>query len=145
MQVIFYEFDVIDDEKLNFAVILTQYNDQWIYVKHKERQTWEIPGGRREPNESIENTARRELYEETGALTYNLSPLCVYSVKRGIDDESYGALYYSEVLELGPLPSVSEIGEIRIMQGLPSELTYPAIQPELYNKGLDKLYFRENK
>ncbi|MGG6310742.1 NUDIX hydrolase [Paenibacillus macerans] len=121
MQVNFYELNLIDDGKLKYAVILAKYNDQWVYVKHKERQTWEIPGGRREANESIEATARIELFEETGALTFNLSPLSVYSVKRDRDDESYGALFYAEVLELGPLPADSEIGQIRIMQGLPSD------------------------
>ncbi|WP_044478138.1 NUDIX hydrolase [Paenibacillus antibioticophila] len=143
MEVNFYELDIIDDVKLKYAVILTKYNDQWIYVKHKERQTWEIPGGRREPHESIEDTARRELYEETGALTYNLSPVCVYSVKRENDDESYGALFCSEVFELGQLPSDSEIGQIKIIQGLPNELTYPAIQPKLYDKGIKKLSIKE--
>lgn len=139
MQINFYGLDVIDDVKLKYAVILTRYNNQWIFVRHKERQTWEVPGGRREPNEPIEETARRELYEETGAQSFSLLPLFVYSVKIDNGDESYGGLYYSEVKEIGQIPPDSEIGEIIFMKGLPSDLTYPSIQPELYKKALLKL------
>ena len=44
----FYEDNTIDDDKLEFAVILAKYQNKWIYCKHKERDTWEIPGGHRE-------------------------------------------------------------------------------------------------
>ncbi|BCG59441.1 NUDIX hydrolase [Paenibacillus sp. URB8-2] len=145
MQIIFYDLDIIDDVKLKYAVILTRYNNEWIYVKHKERQTWEIPGGKREPNEPIEETAKRELYEETGTQSFSLLPLFVYSVKFDSGDESYGGLYYSEVKEIGQLPAESEIGEVSFMKGLPSDLTYPTIQPELYNKALLKLSIRSQE
>ena len=62
----FYEH--IQDELLQFAVILSKSQDNYVFCKHKDRDTWEIPGGRREPGEAILDTARRELYEETGAL-----------------------------------------------------------------------------
>lgn len=139
MQVHFYEFNSIDDDQLKYAVILTRYNNEWIFVRHKDRQTWEIPGGRRERNESIEETARRELYEETGAKAYHLNPLYIYSVTHDSGDESYGGLFYSEVSELGSLPLESEIGQVSCMKELPNNWTYPSIQPELLDKGLKKL------
>lgn len=37
-----------------------------------------MSGGHREPGETIEETARRELYEETGALRYTIEPLGTY-------------------------------------------------------------------
>ena len=39
MQVKFY--DNIEDEKLLFAVILTKYNNKWVFCKHKNRDTYE--------------------------------------------------------------------------------------------------------
>ncbi|WP_223068353.1 NUDIX hydrolase [Paenibacillus caui] len=139
MYVTFYDFTSIDDSRLKFAVILTKYNNQWIYVKHKERTTWEIPGGRREVNEAIDETARRELYEETGAISFSLRPLCAYSVRQDNGEESYGGFYYSEVKEIGQLPTGSEIGQVSFMKEMPKDLTYPEIQPKLYNRALQIL------
>lgn len=39
----------------------------WIMVKHKTRG-WELPGGRVDQDESPEEAALRELFEETGIL-----------------------------------------------------------------------------
>lgn len=53
MQIRFY--DEVDDALLKFAVIISKYNGKWVYCKHKERDTYEIPGGHREENEAIRN------------------------------------------------------------------------------------------
>ena len=73
-------YDRVDDEKLRFAVIVTKTNGHWVFCKHRERNTLEVPGGHREPGEEILNTAKRELYEETGAIDFTIEPVCVYSV-----------------------------------------------------------------
>ena len=78
MEVKFY--DSITDELLKFAVIISKSNGKWVFCKHKDRDTYEVPGGHREENESIDETARRELYEETGATQFVINPICVYSV-----------------------------------------------------------------
>ena len=53
----------------------------WVLCKHKERYTYEVPGGHREKNETILETAQREFNEETRAVDFSLFPICVYSVK----------------------------------------------------------------
>ncbi|MDO4379223.1 MAG: NUDIX domain-containing protein, partial [Erysipelotrichia bacterium] len=78
MSVKFY--DSVDDKLLKFAVIVSKSNGKWVFCKHKKRTTYEIPGGHREPGEDILETARRELIEETGAIDFDLKPICVYSV-----------------------------------------------------------------
>lgn len=123
----------IADELLKFAVIACRHQGQWVYCRHKERSTWEIPGGRREANETILETAGRELYEETGATEFDLQPLCVYYVEREQTDRSYGLLCYADIKSLGALPE-SEIEQIQLVGGLPEALTYPLIQPHLYAK-----------
>ena len=73
-------YDTVDDSLLKFAVIISQSNGKWVFCKHKERSTWEVPGGHREPGEDILDTAKRELYEETGAIDFEIDSVCVYSV-----------------------------------------------------------------
>lgn len=135
MEAFLCELGKVEEKELKFAVISAKYKDKWIFVKHKERESWEIPGGHREANEDIIDTARRELYEETGAKTANIIPICEYGVKRE-DDTSYGRLFYADVIELDKLPN-SEIGKIELFDELPNNLTYPQIQPELYKTTLE--------
>lgn len=80
MKVNFYE--QTEDELLKFAVIVSRSNGKWVFCKHRERTTYECPGGHREEQETILQTARRELQEETGAISYTLEPICVYSVRK---------------------------------------------------------------
>ncbi len=148
MKVNFYKFNEINDSKLKFAVIMARYKNQWIFVKHKERDTWEIPGGHREENETIRETADRELIEETGASRFKLSAISIYSVIREKDDtqdydESYGALFFAEIEELSELPDL-EIGEIALFSNQPKNLTYPLIQPYLFQK-VSRIYTLDNK
>ncbi len=53
-------YDNMDDELLKFAVIITKAKNKYVFCKHKDRDTWEIPGGHREQGENIMDTARRE-------------------------------------------------------------------------------------
>lgn len=126
-------YDRIEDSLLKFAVIITKYQGKWVFCKHKDRDTLEVPGGHWELGEEIEETARRELYEETGALRYTIEPLGIYSVTSpdSFDgEETYGKLFYAQVEEFEE-ELHSEIEKIVIMDELPENWTYPEIQPEL--------------
>ena len=127
-QVRFYEN--IDDLLLKFAVIITKSTGKWVFCKHRERTTFEVPGGHREAGESIEETARRELYEETGALEYTMVPVCVYSVQKDSGQETFGMLYYAEV-DSFEAELHSEIEKIVLRSELVENWTYPDIQPKL--------------
>ena len=129
MQVRFYE--TIEDTLLEFAVIITKSNGKWVFCKHKERNTYEVPGGHREAGEDIDETAKRELYEETGAVEYSIKPICIYSVLREEEGtENFGKLYFADVTEFeGQLHS--EIEKIILTDELVDNWTYPLIQPQL--------------
>lgn len=130
MEVKFY--DEIEDNKLKYAVIASRYKGQWVYCKHKERDTFEVPGGHREQGETILECAKRELYEETGAVEFELIQIGVYSVVRG-DIETFGMLFFAEISELGKLPDM-EIEQVYFFDDIPEKLTYPLIQPKLVEK-----------
>jgi 8-oxo-dGTP diphosphatase len=130
LEVRFYE--TVEDSLLSFAVIISRYQGKWVFCKHRERDTYECPGGRREPGEDILETAKRELWEETGATRYSLEDYGVYSVKRG-NTETFGLLCYAEIYEFGPLPA-SEIEKVELLETLPINWTYPEIQPLLLQR-----------
>ena len=137
IKVRFYE--KADDSRLKFAVIITKHDGKWVFCKHRERETYEVPGGHREAGETIDETARRELYEETGATDFDLFPVCVYSVVRssakGADrNETFGLLCYAEIYELSELPAEFEMERITLFTELPDAWTYPEIQPRLMAK-----------
>lgn len=133
-------YDEVDDSLLKFAVIITKTNGKWVFCKHKKRSTWEVPGGHRESGESITETPKRELYEETGAKEYDIRPICVYSVTAPDNfngEETFGMLFYADVFSFEE-ELHSEIEKIVIMEKLPSEWTYPDIQPKLLEKTRQK-------
>ena len=125
-------YEEVNDELLHFAVIISKTNGKWVFCKHKDRDTYEIPGGHREKNEAIIDTAKRELYEETGAIEFNLKPICVYSVvgKTSPTSESCGMLYFADIKSFEN-ELHNEIEKIFITDDLIENWTYPAIQPFL--------------
>ena len=129
----FYEDIDISNELLIFAVIAATYRDKWVFCRHKERNTWEMPAGHREIGEDIAETASRELTEETGAVEFNITPVCVYSVTKD-GQTTYGKLFLAVITEIGDLPPEMEIAEITLRDTLPPNLTYPVIQPQLFER-----------
>lgn len=133
IEVKFYGNCPVSEEEIGFAVIAARFGGKWLLCRHKERSTWEIPGGHHEVGETIDQTAERELYEETGASKYSIQRLYAYSVN--IDGEiSFGMLYLADIETLGDLPKDSEIGDVQLFDALPINLTYPEIQTPLYHR-----------
>ena len=128
-------YNQVADECLKFAVIISKTNGKWVFCKHKKRNTYEVPGGHREENEDILETAKRELKEETGALDFDISPICVYSVtgKNKVNEtgeETYGMLFFADIKTFEN-ELHSEMEKVFITDILVENWTYPLIQPKL--------------
>ena len=137
-------YDKVDDSLLKFAVIIAKSDDKWVFCKHQKRNTYEIPGGHREPGELIDDTAKRELYEETGATDYVLKRICVYSVTAPDNfngEKAFGMLYFADIFSFEK-ELHSEIEKIMITDRLINDWTYPLIQPKLIEEARRRGYIR---
>ena len=135
-------YEEAEEHLLKYAVIFAETEGKYVFCKHKQRNTWEIPGGHREPGEDILDTAKRELYEETGAVDFDIKPICVYSVaEEGLSGskETFGMLYYAEIRKFEK-ELHSKIEKIQITDQLPDEWTYPEIQPVLIKEAKKRGY-----
>jgi 8-oxo-dGTP diphosphatase len=131
--VTFYDPDFEPDGRLIYSVICSRYMGKWVFVKHHSCNTFEIPAGHIEPGELPLQAARRELWEETGAIQYTIECVATYSViKEGY--KGWGRLYFAEISSMGPFPDITEISEVILSDEFPSENTYPDIQPLLFDK-----------
>ena len=135
-------YDNIEDSLLKFAVIIAKTDNKWVFCKHRDRDTYEVPGGHREDGEEILQTAKRELKEETGAVVFDIKPICVYSVKgktrvnENLGDETFGMLYFADIVSFEALHS--EIEKIMITDELVDNWTYPLIQPKLIEEAKNR-------
>jgi 8-oxo-dGTP diphosphatase len=123
MVIKFYEASQIENSVLKYAIIITNYMGKYVLVRHKDRDTFEFPAGHRDPGEKIFNTAKRELFEETGALDYTLEYVADYSIEEN-GETGFGGLFYADISFLGELPDY-EIVERLVVEQLPEILTYP--------------------
>ena len=90
-------YDNVADEFLKFAVIISKTDNKWVFCKHKERETYEIPGGHREPGESILETAKRELQDGYQALRKVMPSNRERSLKR---KKKFTGLYFTKKPQL---------------------------------------------
>ena len=120
-------------DSYKYVVVLSRYRGKILLSRHGARMTWETQGGHVEPGETPLDAAQRELYEESGAIDYDILPLCDY---RAWDEETgrgaNGVVFAAEIRILGDIPQGSEMAEVRLFDALPENVTYPAITPELF-------------
>jgi 8-oxo-dGTP diphosphatase len=128
-------FSSIDDQPahgLSYAIIGARYSDKWIFVYHNRRGNWGMPAGHVENGEAPDDTAERELVEETGAVNYIIEPVATYTVLRDGAAGS-GRLYYAVVSELGEIIDREEIGEIQFADSLPANVAFPGVHRLLFD------------
>ncbi|PNT92824.1 NUDIX hydrolase [Clostridium thermosuccinogenes] len=112
-------------DNIGFVCIETKYKDKWVLCFHKKRQRWEVPGGHVEKGETPLMSAKRELYEETGAVDFDIVPVWDYQVFS--DDgmlHNNGRVYFANVRAFEKIPENSEMEKIEFFDILPTNVTY---------------------
>ena len=122
-----------------YVVVLSRYQGKLLLSRHRDRSTWETQGGHIEPGETPEAAARRDLYEESGALRFTLQE--AFDYEAGDEHGSAtGRVFFADITELGPMPE-SEMAETALFDDLPENVTYPGITPCLYNRPETRSFF----
>ncbi len=135
MVVDFHELD--NSVNLRFSVIVARDDNGFVFVKHQDRDTWEIPGGHIEAGETSTEAAKRELIEETAASRFIINEVCNYSITIG-NSISYGRLFFAEISDYsGSLDF--EIEEVQSFTSIPDNLTYPKIQALIFEEVLSRV------
>ena len=115
-----------------YVVVMSRYCGNILLSRHKERKTWETQGGHIEAGETPLDAAKRELYEEAGAVEYDIKPVCDYWVgDLGTKEGAGGMVFVADIRVLDEIPD-SEMAEVKSFDALPENLTYPAITPVLF-------------
>jgi len=109
--------DLPDD--FTSVLVLACFEGKWLMVKNKNRN-WEFPGGHREPNETPEQTARREAHEEAGALIHQVQLVGHYRLPSGHTT----LIAKCAVERLIDLPAGFETLERKLVDSLPKDLSF---------------------
>jgi 8-oxo-dGTP diphosphatase len=122
-------------KEYKYVVTFARYKGKWIVCKHKNRNTWETSGGHIEEGETPVDAAKRELYEETGAVDFEIQAVCDYWACDEPHETEHitwatGQVFLAQVKKMGALPE-SEMERIEYFDDFPQNLTYPDITHEL--------------
>ena len=117
---------------LRFVVVCSFYRGQYLLSFHKVYRSWETQGGHIDNGESPDEAARRELYEESGVTDAELIPVCDYYAYDS-EGHSNGRVYAAIINRLGDLPE-SEMGDVKLFDSFPEDLTYPLVTPVLFDE-----------
>ncbi|PWW26224.1 8-oxo-dGTP diphosphatase [Cytobacillus oceanisediminis] len=82
------------DKEPKHVLVICRFEGRWLLTNHKERG-WEFPGGKAERGESLEDAARREVFEETGAILKSLEFIGEYEVCKE-NDRFVKAVFYGK-------------------------------------------------
>ncbi len=100
-------------KKLGAAAVILDTEGRALLVRHSyEHRAWELPGGDAESGESLEETALREVREETGM---EVSVERLSGVYYDIGTDYHQAVFVCHLPDeaMEPVPDGGEIGECR--------------------------------
>lgn len=121
------------------GVWLTNDEGAVLLVRNEGDDGWTDPGGKIEPNESVETAAKREVREETG-VECRLTGVCDVHVVRNRDETEDRpdafetiVIFRGEYVAGDPRPREGEIAEIGWFTSPPSSVLYEEVRTRPYS------------
>ncbi|WP_367306551.1 NUDIX domain-containing protein [Alicyclobacillus acidocaldarius] len=131
-------FDLaLRDPAPHSVLVFARLFDGCMWVRHHARG-WELPGGKVEPGETPDAAARREAFEEAGALLENLAWLAQYTIVLRDGREASKWVYLADVHDVKARPATSETTAVQLvpwnrgMEDFPEVDRSPIVQDEVF-------------
>jgi 8-oxo-dGTP diphosphatase len=111
------------------AVVVVLFSSKGLVLVRDERRAWEFPGGHREGDETYEETAAREVFEEAGVRITDIKYLGYYTTGRGHTT----VIVCGEVTALERCDKGSDSSAVGTFASIPADLSF--------GDGREKLFF----
>lgn len=118
------------------SIICVDQNGRLLLGKRSDNHLWGYSGGAVEIDENVEDTARRELYEEMGLIAGELEFFCVnsgpeahYIYPNGDEVSNFEIVYICRDWDGEPRSNDGEMEEIRFFR--PDEIDLSEISPPI--------------
>ena len=130
-----YDLTHFNEEEINMVIIIAVHKGKYVFSYNKKWQGWDIPGGAREVGETVLESAKRELWEETGAVKFDIIAVtdCVTKSTLPIPNRNRpGRLYLAEIHEFENINDQSEITEIGFFNSAPDNLSWANAHRQIF-------------
>ena len=109
------------------TILISNDEGKMLFQHRTDSEDWGLPGGAMELGESIEETAHRELYEETGLKADNLELVDVFSgeeffYKYPNGDETYNVIFLFEPINITGNMKINDNESIELKYYFPEEV-----------------------